>query len=195
MNKVAATSQWIADWIEWAIFESRWLLLAPMSLGLLAAGLLYEWRFFIDIYHMFTGVEKETEMVMLAILGLVDQYMVANLLYTVYAGSWLIFVRTPAAAGGPKINKRPRVLDKINSGTLKIKMSTSLIGITGVHLLKDFVNAEHQSWELLSKRMAVHGIFLVSSIALSIVDRMVLHPAGHDDNDKTPETTEQKEAH
>ena len=53
---------------------------------------------------------------------------------------------------------------------LKVKMSTSLIGVSSIHLLQSFINSEHSNWEDLKKQLVIHGTFLVGALILSVID-------------------------
>lgn len=173
----------LADLNEKIIFETRWTL-APLYLGLLAGLCIYCLKFMELLYGMIVHVGgAETEQVMLDLLGLVDITMVANLVYMVMIGGYSIFIRE---IHFHKMADKPRFLNNINSGTLKIKLSMSLVGVSGVHLLKDFMNADHLGWDVVGKRLAVHGIFVISSIGLALTDRM-LHPESHSEPHSEPE--------
>ena len=149
-----------ANIAEQIIFESR-LTLAPLYACLIIGLIRYFFSFLEELVQMFHRATS-TEDLMLTLLGLVDITMVGNLVYMVAVGGYSIFVRE--IAFHEKANK-PRFLNNINSGTLKVKMSMSLIGVSSVHLLKDFINAENQSWSLVGKRLAIHGIFVCSTIS------------------------------
>jgi uncharacterized protein (TIGR00645 family) len=150
------------------VFESRWVLY-PIILGLIAATVVYVIRFLIeDISLLVSGISSETEHVMVAILGLVDIAMVANLLVMTTQGSYQIFIRRFEI----DVEDRPQWLDHVDSGILKIKIALSVAGITLIRLLKDFVNMEHVEWVLIQHRIIVHIVCLGSAIAMAVVWRL-----------------------
>jgi len=180
--KLEAT-RW-ADGAEKIIFESRWTL-APLYAGLLIAMVVYFFKFVEILFHMVVHMySTETEQVMLDLLGLVDITMVGNLVYMVMVGGYSIFVRE---IDFHEMKNKPRFLNNINSGTLKVKLAMSLVGVSAVHLLKDFMNAEHQSWSLVGMRLSIHCVFILSALGLAWTDKM-LHPVG--ESHKTEGTSE-----
>ena len=53
---------------------------------------------------------------------------------------------------------------------MKIKLSMALIGISSIHLLKTFINAEHMTETTIKWQVYIHLTFLVSAIAMAITD-------------------------
>ncbi len=162
----------IARFFERFIYAGRWLL-SPMYVGLLVVLGVYVYRYLADLIelcHHF-GSLTETDL-MLAALAAVDTTMVANLLVFILIGSYSIFVR-PLQIG----HDAPQWLKSITSGTLKVKMSTSLIGISSIHLLRDFIGAETHSRELLLRHVGIHLVFIISTLALTYADKLAhSHP-------------------
>jgi uncharacterized membrane protein YqhA len=64
--------------------------------------------------------------------------MIANLLIMVIIGGYETFVSRLDLEGHPD---QPEWLSHVNAGVLKIKLSTAIIGISSIHLLKTFINA------------------------------------------------------
>ena len=54
---------------------------------------------------------------------------------------------------------------------LKIKLSTAIIGISSIHLLKTFINAENLSEHTIKWQVIIHVVFLISALAMAIVDK------------------------
>jgi hypothetical protein len=80
--------------------------------------------------------------VMLVVLGLIDVVMIANLLVMVIVGGYETFVSRLDLEDHPD---QPEWLSHVNAGVLKIKLSTAIIGISSIHLLKSFINAANLS--------------------------------------------------
>lgn len=157
--------------LEAFIFYSRWLL-CPINLGLIVALFVYVARFLVDTYHMvISGFSLESEAVMVLLLGLVDVAMVANLLVMIIQGGHQIFIRKFHV----EEHQRPQWLDHVDSGILKVKVALSVAGITLIRLLKDFVDIENTPWETISHRMWMHGLCLVSAMAMAAIWRLT-HP-------------------
>ena len=77
--------------LESLIFASRWIQ-APLYLGLIVAQVVYCWLFMVELSHLVhnafdTAHITETD-VMLAVLGLIDVVMIANLLIMVIVGGY-----------------------------------------------------------------------------------------------------------
>lgn len=166
--------------IEQFILGGRWMLAilyALMNIGLA----IYAGKFAIELYHMVAHMgELNTEMTMLALLGLVDIAMVANLVIMVNCGGYSIFVRELSPE---EIPGRPRFMRSVTSSGLKIKMMSSLVGISSIHLLKQFIHASSgeegvlpPTWNLLFMMIVLHLVFVASTVALALVDKLT-HPA------------------
>lgn len=165
----------IENAIEAVIFSSRWLQL-PIYVGLIGGTMLYVYKFFMELVHLAQHVSEMTEIeVMLAVLGLVDISMVMNLLVIVIIGGYTIFT---SRIDFGETEDRPQWLDNIDAGVLKIKLATSLASISGVHLLKTFIDihsaADKDSYEGVVIEIIIHIVFIISALLLAWVER-ILH--------------------
>lgn len=152
--------------VENVLFGSKWIL-TIFYFGLIVAMLAYSYVYVIQIFHLFSYVESlNKEMILICTLELVDMVMIANLIKMIMTGSYT-----------SSVNKNHEFAsEKVSSGILKIKLSTSLIGVTSVHLLQTFVNSANVSWDSIYKQMAIHAIFIFGSIGLAYVE--YLHDKG-----------------
>lgn len=156
--------------IETIIFFSRWIQL-PVYLGLIVASLLYVFKFLIQLWHMIEGFTTMSEnMIMLAVLGLVDISMVINLLVVVFIGGYWTFVSKIEFEN--HVDK-PDWLSKINASTLKIKLIVSLVSISGVHLLKTFVDIHNTKTQDAILQIAIHMVFIISALLLAYTDKIM----------------------
>jgi uncharacterized protein (TIGR00645 family) len=96
--------------------------------------------------------------------------MVANLLVMVIIGGYETFVSKLDLADHPD---QPEWLSHINAGVLKIKLATALIGISGVHLLKSFINAEQVTDRVILWEVVIHLTFIVSALLMAWTDRIM----------------------
>lgn len=159
---------------EAIVFDSRWLLY-PMTIGLIVALAVYSLKFLVEEYDLIhNSLSMDAEQIMVLVLGLVDMYMVANLLVMITKGSYQIFIRRFQIKD---VSTRPQWLDHVDSGILKVKVASSIAGITLIRLLKDFVNIEHTSWEVILHRAYIHGVCLVSVFVMAVIWRLT-HPQG-----------------
>ena len=127
--------------IGYMIFFSRWLQ-APLYLGLIVAQLIYVVVFMHRAVAPRRGGSQplgrtSTEAdVMLAVLGLIDVVMIANLLIMVIIGGYETFVSKINLDGHPD---QPEWLSHVNANVLKVKLAMAIIGISSIHLLKTFI--------------------------------------------------------
>jgi uncharacterized protein (TIGR00645 family) len=136
------------------IFFSRWLQ-APLYLGLIVAQGVYVYQFFLELTHLLHDVisgrtrdvmeagvlVKQTlpiteQEIMIAVLGMIDVVMIANLLVMVIVGGYETFVSRLNLRGH---RDEPEWLSHVNAGALKVKLATALIGISSIHLLRSFI--------------------------------------------------------
>ena len=152
------------------IFVSRWLQ-APLYLGLILAQCVYVYHFLIELWHLMEKAShiKETE-IMLTVLGLIDVVMIANLLIMVIVGGYETFVSRLGLQGHPD---QPEWLSHVNAGVLKVKLATALIGISSIHLLKTFIEAERMPQHIIYSQIALHMTFVLSALLLAFTDRLL----------------------
>jgi uncharacterized protein (TIGR00645 family) len=155
---------------EFLIFWSRWTQ-APMYGGLVIASILFTYKFAIELLHLITDINvAPEEKIMLMILTLIDMVMVSNVLLMIIIGGYATFVS--------KLNignheDRPAWLQSMDPGTLKVKLSASLVGVSGVHLLKGFVNVDNLDEHHLMWQSILHLIFLASAIGLAYSEKIM----------------------
>ena len=164
------------------IFMSRWLQ-APLYLGLIAAQGVYVFLFIKELIHLIAEANTFNESeIMLLVLGLIDVVMIANLLIMVIIGGYETFVSRLNLKEHPD---QPQWLAHVNATTMKIKLSMALIGISSIHLLKTFINAEQMSESTIKWQVIIHLTFIVSAIAMAVTDYImnksiaVAHQHGH----------------
>ena len=156
---------------EAVIFSSRWIQ-APIYGGLIIGAALYTYKFLIELIHLCATVGTITEEVlMLGILTLVDISMVLNLLIMVIIGGYATFVSRMRIEDH---EDRPDWLEKIDAGTLKVKLAGALVGISGIHLLKSFINITNKDADQVKWQIVIHVVFLFSTLMLAYTEK-VLH--------------------
>ena len=60
----------------------------------------------------------------------------------------------------------PEWLGHVNAGVLKVKLAMAIIGISSIHLLQTFINAEQLSEKTLPWQTIIHMSFVFSAMAL-----------------------------
>ena len=185
------------------IFASRWLQL-PLYLGLIAAQAVYVFHFWVELIHLLeaalgdeqalqalvTSIGYKTDapltslnetVIMLVVLALIDVVMISNLLIMVIVGGYETFVSRLHLEGHPD---QPEWLSHVNASVLKVKLSTAIIGISSIHLLKTFINADNYSDRTLVAQTVIHITFLLSAMAIAYTDKLMSgghsgHHGGH----------------
>jgi uncharacterized protein (TIGR00645 family) len=155
------------------IFMSRWLQ-APLYIGLIVAQGVYVFQFWQELAHligmlMANGGTTETQ-IMLIVLGLIDVVMISNLLVMVIVGGWETFVSRLELEKHPD---QPEWLSHVNAGVLKVKLATAIIGISSIHLLKTFINAESMDDKTLMWQTIIHLTFVVSALAIAYTEKIL----------------------
>ncbi len=152
------------------IFWSRWLQ-APLYLGLIVAQGVYVYHFMVELVHLVSIASTITEsQIMLIVLGLIDVVMIANLLIMVIIGGYETFV---SRLNLKEHHDQPEWLSHVNAATMKIKLSMALIGISSIHLLKTFINADQMSEATIKWQVIIHITFILSAIAMAYTDRIM----------------------
>jgi uncharacterized protein (TIGR00645 family) len=175
------------------IFASRWLQL-PLYFGLILAQAVYVFHFWVELVHLIeaafgsqealtklitsVGYKSSTTMtglnetlIMLVVLALIDVVMISNLLIMVIVGGYETFVSRMYLETHPD---QPEWLSHVNASVLKVKLATAIIGISSIHLLKTFINAENYSEKVLIAQTVIHIAFLFSAMAIAATDRLMV---------------------
>ena len=181
------------------IFASRWLQL-PLYLGLILAQAVYVFHFWVELTHLIEAAfgneqalgklitsigYKNTAtvnglnetIIMLVVLALIDVVMISNLLIMVIVGGYETFVSRMRLESHPD---QPEWLSHVNASVLKVKLATAIIGISSIHLLKTFINAENYSEKVLLWQTVIHIAFLFSALAIALADRVMVHAVKDD---------------
>ncbi|MCX7673657.1 MAG: TIGR00645 family protein [Thiobacillaceae bacterium] len=163
--------------LELLMFNSRWLL-APFYIGLVVSILLllikFTQEFFHVVGHIFTASESE---LVLAVLTLVDMSLVANLLLIIIFSGYENFVSKIHTGEGHE--DRPEWMGKVDFSGLKIKLIASIVAISGIELLKAFINVSHYSTEQLAWKVGIHVVLVVSGVMFALMDRIAEGPKPH----------------
>ncbi len=64
---------------------------------------------------------------------------------------------------------------------LKVKLAMAIVGISSIHLLQTFINASQISSETMLWQTVIHLTFVVSAVALALIDRYLSPKAAADD--------------
>ncbi|TCL74708.1 TIGR00645 family protein [Rhizobium sp. BK251] len=160
--------------VERIILSSRWLLVV-FYLGLVAALAVYAVSFAFKFLKVAKGVFEldEAEMI-LAMLGLIDAALVASLIVMVMISGYENFVSRFDEAEG-----EVSFLGKLDSGSLKIKVASSIVAISSIHLLQVFLNVDQYTDGKMMWLTLMHLTFVVSAVMLGFLEGIMakLKPA------------------
>lgn len=154
--------------VERVILAARWVLVV-FYLGLAAALVIYAVSFvgkFLKVAQsVFTLGEAQ---MILAMLGLIDAALVASLVVMVMISGYENFVSRFDEADG-----EVSFLGKLDAGSLKIKVASSIVAISSIHLLQVFLNADQYSTTQLVLLTGIHLAFVVSALMLGFLERIM----------------------
>lgn len=167
------------SYMSWIIFSSRWMQL-PLYLGLIVAQGVYVILFVKELFHLIAGATSLSEqLIMLAVLGLIDVVMISNLLVMVIVGGYETFVSRLNLQGHPD---QPEWLSHVNASVLKVKLAMAIIGISSIHLLKTFIaigslGADGSAYTEAGVmwQTIIHIIFIFSAIGIAWTDSLMSH--------------------
>jgi uncharacterized protein (TIGR00645 family) len=174
--------------LEGGLFASRWLM-APFYVGLVAALIALMVVFFQELAHQvpmlwtFDPVTHAYAMtandaIMLA-LSLIDLSLAANLVLIVMFSGYENFV-SKFDVGDHK--DRPDWMGTVDFSGLKLKLVASIVAISGIALLKAFLDLGAEAKELspsaeksLMWQVIVHLTFVISGVLLAFMDWLTGH--------------------
>ncbi len=153
--------------IETVIYLSRWLM-APVYLGLIAALAILIVTFFRELVLQAPQILNMDETaIILLVLTLVDLSLAGNLVLIVLFSGYENFVSKMERAQSD--HDRPEWLGMIDFAGLKIKLIGSIVAISGIHLLKIFMNLDEYR-EDVAWYIAIHATFVLSGVAIAAMD-------------------------
>ncbi|MDE1158041.1 MAG: TIGR00645 family protein [Neorhizobium sp.] len=157
--------------VERIILSSRWLLVV-FYLGLVAALAVYALSFVAKFIKTAKGVFTlgEADMI-LAMLSLIDAALVASLIVMVMISGYENFVSRFDEAESAENDVS--FLGKLDSGSLKIKVASSIVAISSIHLLQIFLNAAQYTDMQLMWYTIIHLAFVVSAVMLGWLERIM----------------------
>lgn len=159
--------------IERLLFASRWIL-APVYLGLSLALVALGIKFFMELYLLLTHVFSQTEAeLVLVLLAMVDMVLVGSLIIMVMFSGYENFVSALDVDVG---KERLSWLGKLDANSLKLKVASSIVAISSIHLLRAFMETpgyvakDRQS--ALMWYVIIHLTFVLSAVMMGVLDRI-----------------------
>lgn len=154
--------------IENIILASRWLLVV-FYVGLAIALAIYAFSFANKLWDFASHVQQldDTDTI-LKMLGLIDAALIASLVVMVIIAGYENFVSRFDEGEDAGVHW----LGTIDAGSLKVKVASTIIAISSIHLLQIFLNLERYSWIHLTFYTILHLTFIISALFLAYIDKM-----------------------
>jgi uncharacterized protein (TIGR00645 family) len=155
-------------YFEKLLFAARWLL-APVYLGLSLALVALAVKFFQETIHLLTHIQDIAESdLVLAVLAMIDLSLVGSLIVMVMFSGYENFISRIEAEGTDALGW----LGKLDAGTLKLKVATSIVAISSIHLLRIFMETPQVSNDKIFWYVVLHLTFVASAVLMGVLDRL-----------------------
>ena len=181
--EIAPPKGWerIESGLEAILFASRWLMAPFYLLMVVALGMLLV-KFTQESWHIVTHTLIMTESdAVLAVLSLIDITLTGNLLLMVLFAGYENFVSKMDVRDH---EDRPEWMGKVDFAGLKLKLIASIVAISGINLLKNFMSLE--PGEMTDGKAAqllwmviIHMVFIASGVMLAFMDKVAASSAKH----------------
>ena len=161
---------------ESALFASRWPF-APFHLGIAVGIIILLVKFMQELFHLarigLWGIKAD---IILDVLTLVDLALTGSLLLIVIFSGYENFV---SKIDHSSHRDWPEWMGTIDFTALKLKLLSSIVAISAIHLLKQFMSirvAQHGTTPANHRELfwyvVIHVVFVVSSVLLALSDRI-----------------------
>ncbi len=155
--------------VEKLMYSSRWLL-APVYFGLSVILLLLTLKFFQEIYYFIPHLfSMDNSDLVLKVLTLIDLTLVGSLTIIVMFSGYENFVSQL------DIGKKTEKLDWLGThdyGSLKLKVASSIVAISSIHLLKIFMNVENTDNDKIQWYVLIHLTLVISALLMGFMDKI-----------------------
>ncbi|MEQ1612388.1 MAG: TIGR00645 family protein [Hyphomicrobiaceae bacterium] len=165
--------------LEAFLFASRWML-APIYAGLALSLVVLFVKFAQEFWHIaVTAIWASEAQVILGVLSLVDLAFTGSLLVIVIFSGYENFV---SKIDHTNHRDWPEWMGTIDFTGLKLKLLSSIVAISAIQLLKQFMSLKTVTDREMFWYVVVHLVFVISSLMLALSDKI----AGHGDKSAGP---------
>ncbi|MFN5352296.1 MAG: TIGR00645 family protein [Alphaproteobacteria bacterium] len=155
--------------IERFLFASRWIM-APFYLGLVLALIVLLYSFTSELLILIGKLPNITQNdAVLGVLSLIDLSLAGNLLLIVIFSGYEIFV-SKLDIGDHK--DQPEWKGTLDFSAMKLKLIASIVAISGIHLLKVFMDVDKVSDNQIKWMVIIHLVFVFSGVMLALMDKI-----------------------
>jgi uncharacterized protein (TIGR00645 family) len=157
---------------ERGLFASRWLM-APMYFGLVVSLAMLAIVFLKELLYYAPQVfTMSADQGILAVLTLIDLSLAANLLLIVMFSGYENFV---SKLDIEDTVDRPSWMGTVDFSGLKMKLIASIVAISGIHLLKVFMELGKATEKAPTESqlfwlVVIHLTFVISGVLLALMD-------------------------
>ena len=152
--------------LERFMLASRWLQV-PLYVALVVVLAVIVAKFPFKVWELVRqATSTEESDLIVQVLSLVDVILVANLVVMVIIAGYENFVsRLESTTEGERLSW----IGRLDSGALKVKLATSVVIISAVHLLQRFLEGDFDSNKLYAL-VIMHLAFVVTAVLLALTD-------------------------
>ena len=162
--------------LEQFLFRSRWLL-APFYVMLVAALCVLLIKAGQETVHFVLHAISATESdVILGVLALVDLTLTGSLIIIVIFSGYENFVSKIEVEDA---KDWPEWMGKIDFSGLKLKLLSSIVAISGIQVLKAFMNVKNISDRDLIWLVVIHMVFVGSGLLMALTDKVTGEAKSH----------------
>ena len=155
--------------LEKVMFASRWIL-APFYFGLIVSLFFLLIVFIKEIFHFVLNFSTDETDLILFILTLIDLSFAGNLLIIVIFSGYENFV---SKLDVNNHEDKPEWMGTVDFKGLKLKLVSSIVAISGIHLLKVFFDLDKYTKEQIILFIAIHFTFVISGVILAYMDYLI----------------------
>jgi len=159
----------IERWLENLLFAGRWFM-APIYVGLLLILAVITVKFVeVLLLTLPSVLSMEERDLVLLVLWLIDLALLGSLTLMVAFAGYENFVSKMHSVAGHE--DRPDWMGHVDFSGLKLKLISSIVAISAIHLLRTFLNVSALPKEDVGWQLAIHLGFVVSGLLLALMDR------------------------
>lgn len=155
------------------LFTSRWLI-APVYLALVIGLLVLLVKAVKQLWEIISNIFVYSgEQIIVGILSIVDVSLIMNLLIIIILSGYENFVSKMEALHNHE--DRPDWMGHIGFTDLKLKLIGSIVAISGIELLKAFMNIGSRTNQELAWLVGIHITFVISGVLYAVMDKISQH--------------------
>ena len=158
--------------LERSMYASRWIM-APVYLGMSFILFALAVKFFQELYHFIPHIlDLPDTDIILKLLTFIDLTLVGSLTVIVMFSGYENFVSHLDIESG---TEKLEWLGTHDYGSLKTKVTSSIVAISSIHLLKIFMNIDATSNDKLYWYVVIHLALVISAFAMGYLDKITKH--------------------